>query len=116
MLAGAGAAVAGQKSIWYNGRHDVGRTHCGAFTGQGVAMFIPSIMQRICDKPPMTPQELRLAAKAFVSFWTGKGCEKGQTLPFWAHPDCSLKILYDELTMPPGLRRAHQENEVSGSI
>ena len=27
------------------------------------------------------------------------------------HPDCSLKILYDELTMPPDLRRAHQEND-----
>jgi hypothetical protein len=28
-----------------------------------------------------------------------------------AHPDCSLKILYDELTMPPDLRKAHQEND-----
>ncbi len=28
-----------------------------------------------------------------------------------AHPDCSLKVLYDELTMPPDLRRAHQEND-----
>ncbi|MBR4613379.1 MAG: hypothetical protein IKO40_11775, partial [Kiritimatiellae bacterium] len=28
-----------------------------------------------------------------------------------AHPDCSLKVLYDELTMPADLRRAHQEND-----
>ena len=28
-----------------------------------------------------------------------------------AHPDCSLKVLYDELTMPPDLRRAHQDND-----
>lgn len=28
-----------------------------------------------------------------------------------AHPDCPLKVLYDELTMPPDLRRAHQEND-----
>ncbi|MBP5544454.1 MAG: hypothetical protein ILM98_10275, partial [Kiritimatiellae bacterium] len=28
-----------------------------------------------------------------------------------AHPDCSLKILYDELTMPPDLRKTHQEND-----
>ena len=48
-------------------------------------MFIPPIMQRICDKPPMTPQEQGQAAKAFVSFWRGKGYEKGQTQPFWLH-------------------------------
>ena len=28
-----------------------------------------------------------------------------------AHPDCPLKVLYDELTMPPDLRRAHQDND-----
>lgn len=28
-----------------------------------------------------------------------------------AHPDCPLKVLYNELTMPPDLRRAHQEND-----
>ncbi|MBE7034880.1 MAG: class I SAM-dependent DNA methyltransferase [Ruminococcaceae bacterium] len=27
------------------------------------------------------------------------------------YPDCSLADLYDELTMPPELRRAHQEND-----
>lgn len=27
------------------------------------------------------------------------------------YPDCSLAILYDELTMPPELRKAHQEND-----
>ena len=27
------------------------------------------------------------------------------------HPDCSLADLYDELTMPPELRKAHQEND-----
>ncbi|MBP5543567.1 MAG: class I SAM-dependent DNA methyltransferase, partial [Kiritimatiellae bacterium] len=28
-----------------------------------------------------------------------------------AHPDCTFADLYDELTMPPDLRRAHQEND-----
>jgi len=27
------------------------------------------------------------------------------------YPDCSLADLYDELTMPPELRKAHQEND-----
>ena len=27
------------------------------------------------------------------------------------YPDCSLADLYDEVTMPPELRRAHQEND-----
>ena len=27
------------------------------------------------------------------------------------YPDCSLADLYDELTMPPELRRAHQQND-----
>ena len=27
------------------------------------------------------------------------------------YPDCSLADLYDELTMPPELRRAHQAND-----
>lgn len=27
------------------------------------------------------------------------------------HPDCSLVDLYDELTMPPELRKAHQAND-----
>ena len=27
------------------------------------------------------------------------------------YPDCSLAILYDELTMPPELRKAHQDND-----
>ncbi len=27
------------------------------------------------------------------------------------YPDCSLADLYDELTMPPELRRAHQNND-----
>lgn len=33
--------------------------------------------------------------------------------PFWTplYPDCSLADLYDETTMPPELRRAHQRND-----
>ena len=27
------------------------------------------------------------------------------------HPDCSLAVLYDEVTMPPELRKAHQNND-----
>lgn len=27
------------------------------------------------------------------------------------YPDCSLADLYDELTMPPELRKAHQNND-----
>lgn len=27
------------------------------------------------------------------------------------YPDCSLADLYDEVTMPPELRKAHQEND-----
>ena len=27
------------------------------------------------------------------------------------YPDCSLADLYDDLTMPPELRKAHQEND-----
>lgn len=27
------------------------------------------------------------------------------------YPDCSLADLYDEVTMPPELRRAHQDND-----
>ena len=27
------------------------------------------------------------------------------------YPDCSLADLYDELTMPPELRKAHQDND-----
>ena len=27
------------------------------------------------------------------------------------YPDCSLADLYDEVTMPPELRRAHQQND-----
>lgn len=27
------------------------------------------------------------------------------------YPDCSLADLYDEITMPPELRKAHQEND-----
>ena len=27
------------------------------------------------------------------------------------YPDCSLAVLYDEVTMPPELRRAHQDND-----
>ena len=27
------------------------------------------------------------------------------------YPDCSLADLYDEVTMPPQLRKAHQEND-----
>ena len=27
------------------------------------------------------------------------------------YPDCSLADLYDEVTMPPVLRKAHQEND-----
>jgi hypothetical protein len=27
------------------------------------------------------------------------------------YPDCSLAVLYDEVTMPADLRRAHQEND-----
>ncbi len=27
------------------------------------------------------------------------------------YPDCSLADLYDELTMPPELRKAHQQND-----
>jgi hypothetical protein len=27
------------------------------------------------------------------------------------YPDCSLADLYDELSMPPDLRKAHQEND-----
>ena len=30
-----------------------------------------------------------------------------------AYPDCSLADLYDELTMPPDLRKAHQDNDRS---
>ena len=28
-----------------------------------------------------------------------------------AHPDCSLAVLYDPLTMPPDLRAAHEAND-----
>ena len=27
------------------------------------------------------------------------------------YPDCSLADLYDEVTMPPELRKAHQQND-----
>lgn len=29
------------------------------------------------------------------------------------YPDCSLADLYDELTMPPELRKAHQQNDLA---
>lgn len=29
------------------------------------------------------------------------------------HPDCSLAELYDEVLMPPDLRRAHQKNDMA---
>ncbi len=29
------------------------------------------------------------------------------------YPDCSLADLYDELTMPPELRKAHQKNDLA---
>ena len=28
-----------------------------------------------------------------------------------AHPDCSLAVLYDPITMPPDLRAAHEAND-----
>ena len=29
------------------------------------------------------------------------------------YPDCSLADLYDELTMPPELRKSHQQNDLA---
>ncbi|MBQ7192095.1 MAG: methylase, partial [Paludibacteraceae bacterium] len=29
------------------------------------------------------------------------------------YPDCSLADLYDEVTMPPELRKAHQQNDIA---
>ncbi len=29
------------------------------------------------------------------------------------YPDCSLADLYDKLTMPPELRKAHQQNDIA---
>jgi len=29
------------------------------------------------------------------------------------HPDYSLAVLYDERTMPPELRKAHQQNDMA---
>ena len=53
--------------------------------------------------PWCTPSE---AQKARI-IETAKGILAARAL----YPDCSLSELYDELTMPPELRKAHQEND-----
>lgn len=53
--------------------------------------------------PWCTPSEVQ---KARI-IETAKGILAARAL----YPDCSLAELYDELTMPPELRKAHQEND-----
>lgn len=87
----------------------------------------------------MTQIQQQKAARDFAQRWKGKGYEKGDSQIFWStlltevfgveqrarieataqaildaralYPDSSLADLYDEVTMPPELRRAHQEND-----
>lgn len=82
------------------------------------------------------------AARQFVKDWTGRGSEKSETSKFWISllqnvfgiqeqksrieqtaqgildaralfPDSNLADLYDELTMPPELRKAHRANDTA---
>ena len=50
----------------------------------------------------MTLSEQREAARQFANKWNGKGRE---------NDDASLADLYDPLTMPPELRKAHNAND-----
>lgn len=61
----------------------------------------------------MTQLEQEQAAKQFAEFWKDKGYEKGQTIldARALYPNSSLADLYDELTMPVEIRKAHQEND-----
>ena len=81
-----------------------------------------------------TEKQISLAAAKFAERWKGRGYERGESQPFWIdllsnvlakieqtaqaildaralYPDSSLADLYDELTMPVELRKAHQEND-----
>ena len=64
------------------------------------------------------------AAAEFAERWRGRGYERGESQPFWIdlltnvfgdaralYPNSPLADLYDELTMPVELRRAHQDND-----
>ena len=53
------------------------------------------------------------AAKEFAQRWKAKIEQTAQAIldARAKYPDCSLADLYDELTMPPELRKAHQEND-----
>lgn len=53
-----------------------------------------------------TERQISLAAAEFAERWKGRGYERGESQPF-----CSLADLYDELTMPVELRKAHQAND-----
>ena len=64
----------------------------------------------------LTWTEIETRAVAFQNRW--KGCfgdekQDGQTFEkvHERYPDASLADLYDELTMPPDLRKAHQAND-----
>lgn len=52
--------------------------------------------------------EQKKMVKAFVKHWQGKGYEKGESQKFWID---LLMNVFDELTMPPELRKAHQAND-----
>lgn len=65
----------------------------------------------------MTGAEQRNAAKLFVKEWSGRGSKSqiqktSQTVldTHSLYPDSSA-ILYDEVTMPPEIRKAHQQND-----
>jgi len=55
----------------------------------------------------MTDIERRTAAARFATDWKGQDILDARAL----YPDASLADLYDETTMPPELRRAHQNND-----
>ena len=73
----------------------------------------------------MTKIEQKEVVKKFVAYWKNKGYEKRESQKFWLqqieiqihqhyrnlYPNSSLADLYDELTMPSELRKAHKEND-----
>lgn len=72
----------------------------------------------------MTEAQRREAARQFAQKWKNKGIEDEDARSYWIertaqgildarniYPDSSLADLYDPLTMPPELTKAHTEND-----